>query len=114
MQVVSYNSIGHDMFDLVPHISLLRQGNNVLSAEVHQSSSDSEDLLWDASLMYDVSTEPTVLLQIITPAGGTCLDGSSAGYARSGYRDPLVAPSRSNFVTGQPLLCSRRLTEMHG
>jgi hypothetical protein len=33
-------------------------------------SRDSEDLLWDASLTYDVTTQPTLTLPTITPAGG--------------------------------------------
>jgi hypothetical protein len=28
------------------------------------------DLLWDAALTYDVTTQPTVALPMITPAGG--------------------------------------------
>jgi hypothetical protein len=66
----SYNSIGYEMFDLSAHTGLLRRGRNILCAEVHQVSPSSDDLLWDASLTYDVSTEPTVMRPTITPAGG--------------------------------------------
>jgi hypothetical protein len=70
----SYNSIGYEVFDLSAHTSLLRLGKNVLCAEVHQVRPSSDDLLWDASLTYDVSTEPTVMLPTITPAGGAFSD----------------------------------------
>jgi hypothetical protein len=67
----SYNSVGYDVFDLSAHISRLRPGNNVLCVELHQESRSSDDLLWDASLTFDVSTQPTVALPTITPNGGT-------------------------------------------
>jgi hypothetical protein len=70
----SYNSIGYETFDLSAHTHLLRLGRNVLCAEVHQASPASDDLLWDASLTYDVTTQPTVALPMITPAGGVFSD----------------------------------------
>lgn len=66
----SYNSIGYETFDLSASTHLLHVGRNVLCAEVHQVSRDSEDLLWDAALTYDVTTQPSVALPTITPAGG--------------------------------------------
>lgn len=66
----SYNSLGYEGFDLSTHTNLLRMGNNVLCAEVHQVTSDSDDLLWDASLTFDVSTLPTVAVPTISPAAG--------------------------------------------
>ena len=66
----SYNSLGYEVFNLSAHTSLLLPGNNLLCAEVHQVSNNSDDLLWDASLTFDVSTLPTVALPTITPAGG--------------------------------------------
>jgi hypothetical protein len=70
----SYNSIGYETFDLSAHTQLLRPGRNVLCVEVHQVSPSSDDLLWDASLIYDVTTQPTVALPTITPAGGVFSD----------------------------------------
>jgi hypothetical protein len=77
----SYNSVGYDVFDLSGHISRLRAGNNVLCAEVHQVSSSSDDLLWDASLSFEVSTQPTVALPTVTPNGGTFSDPVSVSVA---------------------------------
>jgi spore coat protein CotH len=67
---VSYNSVGYEVFDLSPFIDLLQAGNNLLCAEVHQESGASDDLLWDASLTFDVSTLPRVATPVIMPAGG--------------------------------------------
>ncbi|MCI0747635.1 MAG: lamin tail domain-containing protein [Verrucomicrobia subdivision 3 bacterium] len=67
----SYNSVGYDVFDLSAHIPLLRLGNNVLAVEVHQVSSSSDDLLWDAALTFDVSTQPIAGVPIISPNGGS-------------------------------------------
>ena len=66
----SYNSLGYEVFDLSAQTNLLRLGNNVLCAELHQVNRSSDDLLWDASLTFDVSTLPTVALPEIAPAGG--------------------------------------------
>jgi hypothetical protein len=66
----SYNSIGYEVFNLSAFTNLLHPGNNVLCAEVHQVSTNSDDLLWDASLTFDVSTLPTVAVPTISPAGG--------------------------------------------
>jgi hypothetical protein len=66
----SYNSFGYEPFNLSAHIPRLRRGNNVICAEVHQVDRGSDDLLWDASLTFDVSTQPTVALPAITPNGG--------------------------------------------
>jgi hypothetical protein len=66
----AYNSLSYEPFDLTAHTSLLQPGRNVLCAEVHQVSSSSDDLLWDASLAFDVSTLPVVAAPAITPPGG--------------------------------------------
>jgi hypothetical protein len=65
-----YNSTGYETYDLSPLKHLLRLGVNLLCVEVHQESPSSDDLLWDASLTYDVATQPTVALPTIAPAGG--------------------------------------------
>jgi hypothetical protein len=67
---INYNSLGYETFDLSSYTNLLRSGQNVLCAEVHQVSRDSDDLVWDGSLTFDVSTVSTVATPTITPEGG--------------------------------------------
>jgi hypothetical protein len=70
LAAASYTSVGYEVFDLTAHTNLLRTGNNVLAVEVHQVTRSSDDLIWDASLTYDVSTLPTVAAPTISPNGG--------------------------------------------
>jgi spore coat protein CotH len=44
----------YEQFDLTPHLGQLRRGINVLAVEVHLSSVEDADLLWDAELLYNV------------------------------------------------------------
>jgi hypothetical protein len=67
----SYNSIGYETFDLSASANLLQVGHNVLCVEVHQESPSSDDLLWDASLSFDVEFQPTLAAPTITPGGGS-------------------------------------------
>ena len=67
---VSYNSIGYETFDLSAHIHLLQLGRNQLAVELHQESPESPDLLWDASLEFDVTTIPRLPTPKIEPAAG--------------------------------------------
>src|SRR5262249_22584904 len=58
----SRKSIDFDMFDLSQSLGLLRPGRNILAVEIHQSSKNSSDLLFDAALSMGLITDPPTLL----------------------------------------------------
>ena len=71
----NYNSLGYENFNLSAFASLLRNGRNVLSVELHQDNSASPSGVWDASLTYTVGTSAVVATPVINPAGGEFSSG---------------------------------------
>jgi hypothetical protein len=49
---------GYETIDVTAHKSLLQRGLNILAVEVHQSTANDPDLVWDADLTYTTDAEP--------------------------------------------------------
>ncbi len=50
----------YPLFDLTDHIDKLVEGENVIAVDVHNSDTGSSDIVWDASLYYEINqTGPT-------------------------------------------------------
>jgi hypothetical protein len=63
-------AFGYETFDLTDAVDLLDRGHNVLAIELHQVSPASPDLIWDAALIYNLTTAPTLAAPDASPQGG--------------------------------------------
>jgi hypothetical protein len=55
-------------------LAALRQGVNLLAVEVHQSDPASQDLVWDARLIYATASTETAAAPTAVPAGGLFIE----------------------------------------
>lgn len=69
----SHEAGTHESINLTPFLGLLAAGNNVLAIELHQTSANSSDLVWDGDLVSSGSTSVTrgPYLQVLKPTGVT-------------------------------------------
>jgi len=69
----SHEAGTYESINLTSFLGLLTTGNNVLAVELHQTSANSTDLVWDADLVGSGSTSVTrgPYLQVLKPTGVT-------------------------------------------
>lgn len=48
----------YERIDLAAHTDKLLQGTNLIAVQLHQASADSEDLIWDAEMTYEIWQQP--------------------------------------------------------
>lgn len=93
----------YESIDISAYIGNLAQGTNLLAVEVHQTTANSSDLVWDAELVSSSSQVEFVWSGAVTPASAVVKakliqDGSIARLAVSPMPD-ISAPVYSNWDT---------------
>lgn len=108
---VSFNTYSLTYADDVPFegsisipASLLRKGENVIAAEVHNCSASSSDIYWDAQLTGTVSQQDvdyySTDAEIDMPSGNFRLTASYKPMMPSERTDDNISPVRINEVSG--------------
>lgn len=98
----SHEATAYESFDLTPFLGSLTSGTNVLAVEVHQTSANSSDLVWDGGLSAAPPGAATITrvpyLQSVTPQQATIrwrTSPANVGEVRWG----LAADDLVNVVT---------------
>jgi hypothetical protein len=113
-----YETLAHPsesgLFESVPlgaeAIALLRQGQNLLAAEVHQADPASQDLFWDARLVYQTTDMSMAEPPVAIPSGGLFIDSVSVSLssptpnAEIRYTLDGTHPDESSLAYSTPLL----------
>jgi len=66
---LSHEGGGYEAIDLTAFTNLMVQGSNVVAVEVHQTSLNSSDLVWDAEIFHGLRLTRGPYLQMATPTG---------------------------------------------
>ncbi len=77
------NSDENTWFDFTVPVSLLQEGNNVISVEIHQFNPGSSDLTFDLELATTISNNPTtnsVVINEIQAANDTVIKDNTGNY----------------------------------
>jgi len=71
----------YETIDLTPHIATMVRGRNVLAVEVHLSSANDADLVWDAEVTYTVTAPTSAPAITAHPQGQTVAAGANVTFS---------------------------------